>query len=121
MCSIFLLYMPLEEQGVHVLWPVQTHNPMHTWRRRYAGKVAGLREIFSEYGLIRRRVLVEVRWLQQLAATEGVEEVPAFSAAATKLLDDLAEGFSVQDALEVKQVLLGNCMHGQRQTSCFGC
>ena len=36
--------------------------------RRYGSKVAGLRDIFSEYGLIKRRVLVEVRWLQQLAA-----------------------------------------------------
>lgn len=43
--------------------------------------------------------------MQQLAATEGVAEVPAFSAAAMKLLDNLAEGFSVEDALEVKQVL----------------
>ena len=36
--------------------------------RRYGSKLAGLRDIFSEYGLIKRRVLVEVRWLQQLAA-----------------------------------------------------
>jgi adenylosuccinate lyase len=65
--------------------------------------VAGLRDIFSEYGLIKRRVLVEVRWLQQLAALPGVPEVPAFSAQANQLLDSLAEGFSVEDALEVKQ------------------
>ena len=85
---------------------------MHTHaRRRYAGKVAGLREIFSEYGLIRRRVLVEVRWLQALAATEGIEEVPPFSEAANRLLDELAEGFSVEDALEVKQVLKHTPVH----------
>jgi adenylosuccinate lyase len=80
--------------------------------RRYAGKVAGLREIFSEYGLIRRRVLVEVRWLQALAATEGVTEVPPFSEEANRVLDELALGFSVEDALEVKQVLLLHASHG---------
>ena len=47
---------------------------------RYAGKTAALRPIFSEYGLIRNRVLVEVRWLQRLAAHEGIAEVAPFSA-----------------------------------------
>ncbi len=43
---------------------------------RYADKVNGLRDILSEYGLIRYRVLVEVRWLQALAREEGIPEVP---------------------------------------------
>ena len=43
--------------------------------RRYGSKVAGLRDIFSEYGLIKRRVLVEVRWLQQLAAIPEARSV----------------------------------------------
>lgn len=73
-------------------------------RRRYASKVAGLRDIFSEYGLIKRRVLVEIRWLQQLAAIPEVTEVPSFSEEANRLLNALADGFSVDDALEVKQV-----------------
>lgn len=77
---------------------------MHMPRRRYAGKVGPLRDIFSEYGLIKRRVLVEVRWLQKLADVEGVPEVPPFSREATQLLDELAEHFSVEDALKVKQV-----------------
>lgn len=72
--------------------------------RRYASKVAGLRDIFSEFGLIKRRVLVEIRWLQQLSAIPEVTEVPAFSEEANQLLNALAEGFSVDDALEVKQV-----------------
>lgn len=41
-------------------------------RRRYGSKVSGLRQTFSEYGLIRFRVLVECRWLQQLSQLEGV-------------------------------------------------
>lgn len=40
--------------------------------RRYASKVAGLRTTFSEYGLIRFRVLVECRWLQKLSQLQGV-------------------------------------------------
>ncbi len=44
---------------------------------RYGAKTDALRPIFSEYGLIRHRVVVEVRWLQALAAHEGISEVPA--------------------------------------------
>ncbi len=58
---------------------------------RYAGKTQALRPIFSEYGLIRARVLVEVRWLQRLAAHPAISEVPAFSAEANAVLNTLAE------------------------------
>lgn len=61
----------------------------------------GLRKTFSEYGLIRFRVLVECRWLQQLSQLPGVTEVPPFGPAATALLDQLATGFTVEDAQEV--------------------
>ena len=44
---------------------------------RYGSKTASLREVFSEFGLIKRRVLVEVRWLQCLASHAGIDEVPA--------------------------------------------
>ena len=71
--------------------------------------MGALRDIFSEYGLIKRRVLVEVRWLQKLADVEGVPEVPPFSWEANQVLDDLAERFSVEDALEVKQVGRAAC------------
>ena len=47
---------------------------------RYGSKTTELREIFSEYGLIKYRVTVEVRWLQALAAAEGIDEVPSLSA-----------------------------------------
>ncbi len=69
---------------------------------RYAGKVDALRPVFSEFGLIRARVEVEVRWLQRLAQLSGVAEVPAFSAEATQFLDALVANFSESDAEWIK-------------------
>lgn len=69
---------------------------------RYGSKVDALRPIFSEYGLIRARVEVEVRWLQQLAAHPGIAEVPAFSAEANAFLDKLVAEFSETDAEWIK-------------------
>ncbi|HFQ5191824.1 TPA: adenylosuccinate lyase, partial [Vibrio vulnificus] len=57
---------------------------------RYGSKTIALREIFSEYGLLKYRTIVEIRWLQKLAATAEIAEVPAFSAEANQFLDDLA-------------------------------
>jgi len=71
---------------------------------RYAGKVEALRPIFSEYGLIKARVTVEVRWLQLLAAHPGIVEVPAFSADANHLLDGIVDNFCESDAERVKQI-----------------
>ena len=71
---------------------------------RYAGKVDALRPIFSEYGLIRARVKVEVEWLLALAAEPGIAELAPFSAAATARLQALADGFSVADAARVKDI-----------------
>ncbi len=71
---------------------------------RYETKTARLREHFSEYGLIRQRVLVEIRWLKELAAHPGIPEVPAFSAKAQAFLEQLAERFSEADAARVKQI-----------------
>ena len=71
---------------------------------RYASKTQSLRPIFSEYGLIRHRVLVEVRWLQALARHEGISEVPALSSHAERLLNDIIEKFSEQDAQRVKNI-----------------
>ena len=71
---------------------------------RYAGKTQALRPIFSEYGLIRFRVMVEVRWLQRLAAHPEITEVPAFSAEANAILDTLAEDFSITHAERVKEI-----------------
>jgi len=70
---------------------------------RYASKTSALRPIFSEFGLIRCRVQVEVRWLQRLAAHAGVPEVAPFSDEANALLDQLAENFQVEHAERVKE------------------
>ncbi len=69
---------------------------------RYGSRTVSLREHFSEYGLIRARVEVEVRWLQRLAAHPEIKEVPALSAEANQLLNDLVANFSVDDAQAVK-------------------
>lgn len=71
---------------------------------RYAGKVDALRPIFSEYGLIRARVKVEVEWLLALAAEPAIVELPPFSAAAAGRLRALADGLSVADAARVKAI-----------------
>ncbi|MDH5359324.1 MAG: adenylosuccinate lyase [Gammaproteobacteria bacterium] len=71
---------------------------------RYGNKVADLRPIFSEYGLIHHRVLVEVRWLQMLAEHDDIIEVPRLSSSATRLLNDIVENFSEEDAQRVKNI-----------------
>lgn len=71
---------------------------------RYGSKAASLRPIFSEFGLIKYRVTVEVRWLQQLAAEPKITEVPALSAEANALLDSIVSNFSLADAERVKEI-----------------
>ncbi|MBB5210368.1 adenylosuccinate lyase [Microbulbifer hydrolyticus] len=71
---------------------------------RYESKTAGLRDIFSEYGLIRARVEVEVRWLQQLARHEKIAEVQPFTGNSNQILDDIVAQFSVQDAERIKEI-----------------
>lgn len=71
---------------------------------RYASKAEMLRPIFSEYGLIKFRVTVEVRWLQLLADVDGIKEVPALSKEATQILNSIVENFSVDDAERIKTI-----------------
>tara|TARA_R110001583_G_scaffold33943_1_gene114534 strand:- start:14157 stop:15527 length:1371 start_codon:yes stop_codon:yes gene_type:complete len=71
---------------------------------RYGSKTAILRDIFSEFGLIKFRVQVEVRWLQKLAQTDGIAEVPAFSDVANAHLDAIISDFSEADAQRVKDI-----------------
>ncbi|WP_375193971.1 adenylosuccinate lyase [Marinobacter sp.] len=71
---------------------------------RYGSKVSVFREIFSEYGLIRNRVTVEIRWLQKLAAHPDIPEVPAFSTEASAFLDRLVSDFSLEDAERIKEI-----------------
>ena len=71
---------------------------------RYADKVDELRPIFSEYGLIRFRVQVEIRWLQALANQAEIVEVSPFSDGANQQLNDIFTHFSEADALRVKAI-----------------
>ena len=69
---------------------------------RYRRTGAKLAPYFSEFGLIKYRVLVEIEWLKALAAEKAIKEVPAFSAATVKALDAVAAEFSLADAEAVK-------------------
>jgi adenylosuccinate lyase len=71
---------------------------------RYAAKVHALRPIFSEYGLIRARIRVEVEWLLALAAEPGIVELAPFSTAAAARLRQLTDSVSVDDAARVKEI-----------------
>ncbi len=71
---------------------------------RYGDKLTPLRRAFSEFGLIRQRVVVEVRWLQSIAEHPGIPEVPALSPEATAMLENLLSDFSEDDALAIKAI-----------------
>ncbi|MBN3002655.1 adenylosuccinate lyase [Chromobacterium alkanivorans] len=71
---------------------------------RYAGQVEALRNLFSEYGLMKFRIKVELEWLKMLAAEPGIEEVPSFSEATIREVDDVIANFSVQHGEEVKAI-----------------
>ncbi|MEW6166705.1 MAG: adenylosuccinate lyase [Pseudomonadota bacterium] len=71
---------------------------------RYAEKTVQLRGIFSEYGLMRYRVLCEIRWLETLAAEAAIAEVPALSATAREKLDRIVESFTLEEAQRVKSI-----------------
>lgn len=71
---------------------------------RYGDKTANLRSIFSEFGLIRHRILVEIRWLQALAAETNIVEIQPFSSNAVQILNSIIENFSLEDAARVKAI-----------------
>lgn len=71
---------------------------------RYGRATTALRLIFSEFGLIRHRVLVEVRWLQMLSANSDIAEVPPFSEHANNLLNNLVDHFNEEDAHRIKTI-----------------
>ncbi|MYL22584.1 adenylosuccinate lyase [Vreelandella massiliensis] len=71
---------------------------------RYGAKAANLREHFSEFGLIRARVIVEVRWLERLAEHPQITEVPPLSAEASAFLHALIRDFSLEDAERIKEI-----------------
>ena len=71
---------------------------------RYCAKVDPLREIFSEFGLIKRRVAVEVAWLIALSECPEIEEVPLLSSEATAQLSGIASNFGAEQAARVKSI-----------------
>jgi len=71
---------------------------------RYAGKLTDLRSVFSECGLIRARVTVEIRWLQILSECPDIIELPPFSEQENRFLDEIILNFSETDALQVKEI-----------------
>ena len=71
---------------------------------RYGSKASDFRGIFSEYGLLKYRVTVEVRWLQALSKADAIKEVPSFSSSANELLDSIVTDFSENDAQRIKDI-----------------
>jgi len=71
---------------------------------RYQEKLHSLQPIFSEYGLMKFRMLVEIRWLEMLVEHANLPKLPRLSAHAKKILDDMIENFSLQDALRIKHI-----------------
>ncbi len=71
---------------------------------RYGNKTSALQSIFSEYGLIRFRVIVEIRWLQTLAAQPELAEISAIGTTANDFLEAIINDFSVADAERVKEI-----------------
>jgi adenylosuccinate lyase len=71
---------------------------------RYGDKTIELRTIFSEYGLLKYRVQVEIRWLQKLSSQAEILEVPALSQLALDHLNKIIEQFNEKDALRIKEI-----------------
>jgi len=71
---------------------------------RYQKKLADLRPFVSEFGLIRYRVIVEIRWLEALADASGIAEVPTLSARARADLETLLADFGVEDAAAIRKI-----------------
>ena len=71
---------------------------------RYADKVGDLRDILSEFGLIRHRVLVEIRWLQWLADEPGVAALPPLSSVMKDVLNRIVDDFNADDAERIKKI-----------------
>lgn len=70
---------------------------------RYSEKVSDLRNIFSEFGLIRFRVLVEIRWLQCLADESDVPELAPLTSVMKDVLNHIIDDFTTDDAERVKK------------------
>jgi adenylosuccinate lyase len=90
--------------GKHDIMALTSLTALSPLDGRYSGKVEPLRRHFSELGLIRYRVQVEIEWLKALAAAPRIKEVPAFSAATIRQLDTVVTKFSEADGAAVKAI-----------------
>ena len=71
---------------------------------RYSEKVSELRDIFSEYGLIRYRVFIEIKWLQHLSSINDLKELPTFDSALNQKLESIISAFDIEQAKEIKEI-----------------
>lgn len=71
---------------------------------RYSEKVSELRDIFSEYGLIKYRVFIEIKWLQHLSSINDLKELPKFNSDLDKKLNSILNSFSIDQANEIKKI-----------------
>ena len=71
---------------------------------RYSAKTGPLKAIFSEYGLIKYRLLVEVRWLEAMSKNSQISEVPEFSLKSKSVLSNIVDNFSLEDAKVIKGI-----------------
>ena len=71
---------------------------------RYSAKTGPLKAIFSEYGLIKYRLLVEVRWLEAMSKNSQISEVPEFSLKSKSVLSNIVDNFSLEDAKAIKGI-----------------
>ena len=71
---------------------------------RYSAKTGPLKAIFSEYGLIKYRLLVEVRWLEAMSKNSQISEVPEFSLKSKNVLSNIVDNFSLEDAKVIKEI-----------------
>jgi len=71
---------------------------------RYSAKTGPLKAIFSEYGLVKYRLLVEVRWLEAMSKNSQISEVPEFSLKSKNVLSNIVDNFSLEDAKIIKGI-----------------
>jgi adenylosuccinate lyase len=71
---------------------------------RYSDKTSSLKPIFSEFGLIKYRLLIEVSWLETLSKNPHITEVPVFSPESNAKLLAIADNFSIEDAKAIKEI-----------------
>ena len=71
---------------------------------RYSDSVADLRGIASEYGLIRYRVIVEIKWFIHLSKNSKIKELPSLNIEDTLYLNDLIDNFNIKDAKKIKSI-----------------